>query len=127
MAVPRPRALVVDDTESIRSLVCNILEDRGFEVHAAAGGSAALRRLVENGVDLVVTDWHMPGLGGAHVVSAARELLAGVPVIVVTADPVAATAGIDPDDLNLHLLEKPFTVAAFVGLVERVCRPSRRR
>jgi len=118
------RALVVDDNETVRDLVCRVLEGCGFDLVVAADGTEALHHLARGGVDLVVTDWHMPGLTGSNVVSAARELLAGTPVIVVSGDPRAALDGVDPGDSMLHLLPKPFAVSELVALVERVVPPA---
>jgi two-component system cell cycle response regulator CpdR len=118
------RALVVDDNETVRDLVCRVLEGCGFELVVAAGGAQALQHLAQGGLDLVVTDWHMPGLKGSNVVSAARELLLGTPVLVVSGDPRAALEGVDPGDPLVHLLPKPFTVSELVALVERVVPPA---
>jgi CheY-like chemotaxis protein len=114
---------VVDDNETVRDLVCHVLEGCGFDVLVAADGTEALHHLAQGRVDLVVTDWHMPGLKGSNVVSAARELLAGTPVIVVSGDPRAALEGVDPGDSMLHLLPKPFTLSELMALVGRLVPP----
>ena len=64
--------LVVDDQEILRFLMCKTLETGGFRVLAANNGADALTlfREVESPVDLLVTDYRMPGMTGFEL---ARE------------------------------------------------------
>ena len=81
------RILVVDDDESIRGLVRDVLEVEGHEVDVAADGFAALRRLTVFRPDAVVLDVMMPGMDGYAVLSRIRssEVDNDVPVIMLTA------------------------------------------
>jgi hypothetical protein len=67
------RILVVDDDESIRGLVRDVLEAEGYEVDVAADGFAALRRLAACRPDAVVLDVMMPGMDGYAVLSQIRS------------------------------------------------------
>ena len=63
--------LVVDDDDSMR-LLCRVnLELSGCEVREAADGTEALARARESGLDLILLDIMMPGIGGHDV---ARQL-----------------------------------------------------
>jgi two-component system, cell cycle sensor histidine kinase and response regulator CckA len=61
-----PTALVVDDQEILARLMCKTLESDGFRVLAANNGAEALAlcRGAEPPVDLLVTDYSMPGMTG---------------------------------------------------------------
>ena len=81
------RILVVDDDESVRGLVRDVLEVEGHEVDVAADGFAALRRLEACRPDAVVLDVMMPGLDGYAVLSRIRTSDVGndLPVVMLTA------------------------------------------
>ena len=81
------RILVVDDDESVRELVRDVLELEGHEVEVAADGFSALRRLAACRPDAVVLDVMMPGMDGYAVLSRIRSSTVGsdLPVIMLTA------------------------------------------
>lgn len=67
------RALVVDDSRTIRSILGRYLKPLGFDVFDAADGKLALERLEEVGVvDLALVDWNMPHMNGFELVQALR-------------------------------------------------------
>jgi CheY-like chemotaxis protein len=70
----RRRALVVDDDLLARRMLGDALAERGFEVFAAADGVDGLRTLTDLllGLDLLVTDLRMPGLGGEELLRLVR-------------------------------------------------------
>ena len=72
--------------------------------------------------DLIVTDWQMRGLNGAHVVSAARELQPHAPIVVVSGNVGQARDYVDPNDPGLHLLQKPFAIETLLELANRLTR-----
>lgn len=68
------RALVVDDSRAIRSIIGKTLVDLGFEVSEAGTGREALTRLEALGaVELVMVDWNMPEMNGYDFLCAARQ------------------------------------------------------
>jgi DNA-binding response OmpR family regulator len=80
----RPRVLVVDDDEDIRTLVRELLERAGYTVDEAENGRAALRHLFSNAPALVILDVTMPDLDGYQTLERIRDL-SDVPVIMLTA------------------------------------------
>lgn len=65
--------LVVDDDAVSRKKLCRIFQRLGFEqVKEAERGDEALTMLKEQPVDLVMADWHMPGLNGLDLLKAIR-------------------------------------------------------
>lgn len=69
------RAMVVDDSFTVRLLLTHQLAALGFDVTCSAGGTDALQ-LIESGfrADLFLFDWNMPDLPGLDLVKAVRRL-----------------------------------------------------
>jgi two-component system, OmpR family, response regulator MtrA len=83
-AAVQARLLLVEDDPRIRQALGLALGDEGYEVLEAGSGEAALRRLDQETVDVVLLDLMLPGMDGFSV---CRELRArgGLPIIMVTA------------------------------------------
>lgn len=97
--------LLVDDEELVRSGTAAILADLGHTVIEASGGSSALALLrSRQDIDVLVTDYLMPGMTGAALVREVREFAPRLPVLLVTG--FANTAADVPDDVGK--LAKPF-------------------
>ncbi len=86
------RALVVDDNDSARAVMIDMLTTWGLIVDEAPGGRAALeavrrQALAEQPYDIVFLDWQMPGMDGIETAQALRALgLAQAPhMVMVTA------------------------------------------
>src|SRR5712691_9009888 len=78
--------LVVEDKDSLRSVLEQTLAAEGWSVVGLASGAAAVERLrAGEKTDLVLTDWRLPGADGLAVLDAARSLDPTLPVIVMTA------------------------------------------
>jgi two-component system chemotaxis response regulator CheY len=68
------RALVVDDSRAIRSIIGKTVKELGFEVAEAGHGREALDRLAEVGkMDLILVDWNMPEMNGFDFLVTARQ------------------------------------------------------
>jgi CheY-like chemotaxis protein len=81
-------ALVVDDSMLIRHTVCRYLEERGFTVETAANGQEALETLKRLLPDLIITDMHMPKMGGTEFITALKsnEATASIPIVIVSSN-----------------------------------------
>ncbi len=78
------RILVVDDEQSIRTIVEYALKDAGFEVVTASRGDEALTVMERDPVDLVVLDVMLPGMDGLEVCQRIRAERS-VPIIMLSA------------------------------------------
>jgi two-component system chemotaxis response regulator CheY len=84
------RILVVEDSETMRSLIASSLEDLEMpvKISEAASGFEALRVLPREDFDLVVTDINMPDINGLELLSFVRrnDRYQGVPVVIVSTE-----------------------------------------
>jgi PAS domain S-box-containing protein len=96
--------LTVDDDEIVLTTTIAMLDDLGHTAIRAQSGQEALRILGEHHVDLLITDFAMPGMTGAELVVAAQARWPQMPVLMVS-----GYAEI-PDGLALNILRlaKPF-------------------
>jgi signal transduction histidine kinase/ActR/RegA family two-component response regulator len=105
-----PGILVVDDEESVRELLIEILESEGYEVTMAENGEEALKHFDTKTFKAVFTDVGMPGMSGWELARAIRERDENIPLAVVTGwgDAVSSreqeTAKVD------WVVTKPFSI-----------------
>ena len=120
MSVNGPRVLIVEDDESIRSLLERVFWSGGYAVRTASEGVEALRQLEEEAPDLIVLDLMLPWLNGIQLLVTVRQLpqLTSVPVLVATA---TATNAHDLQDFGpLLVLHKPFPLSALLPAADKL-------
>ncbi|MGU9991468.1 response regulator [Bordetella avium] len=80
--------LVADDSATMRMIVKAALTSAGWQVLAAANGQEALALARQHEVDLVVSDWNMPVMGGLELIQGLRQEQGyeDVPVLVLTTE-----------------------------------------
>jgi DNA-binding response OmpR family regulator len=76
--------LVVDDSDSIRRVVADHLQSRGYKVIEASDGIQGLEKGVSSAVDAIVLDVVMPGIDGLRLCHLLREKGVTTPVIMLT-------------------------------------------
>lgn len=120
----RARILVVDDEQTIRSLVTSVLQELGHEVYSAPSGQEALLLAKQHRPDLVLLDLLMPGMNGIEVCRALRAdpatcecriiVVSGVDARMALEESIVAGA----DDF----LQKPFKSLELVVRVRSMLR-----
>jgi PAS domain S-box-containing protein len=123
-ALQAPRAatiLLVDDEELVRVGTADLLADLGYQVVQAGSGSEALRLLRQDGFDILVTDYLMPGMNGAELAREARARVPGLPVLLITGySNIAEGPG-----MELPRLTKPFRQTDLAQRVADLLQPDR--
>jgi len=113
--------LLVEDDPMIRALVSQTLEMKGYKVLAADDGWEAvqLARKYDGPIDLLFTDVVMPGLGGAELAVAVRELYPEINMLFMSgySRTQVTEEGVPPD---AALLEKPFTPDKVISMVHNL-------
>lgn len=77
--------LIIDDEAAQRSALAGFLKKQGHQILMAASGPEGLEQLKSQAVDLILTDFKMPGMSGLELLSQAKALNPEVDVIVMTA------------------------------------------
>ena len=117
------KILVVDDFESMRRIVKQVLNDLGFrDITLADDGATALPLLKSGDFGFLITDWNMPQMEGIDLVKAVRAdpRLKSMPVLMVTAEAKreqiiqAARAGVN------DYIVKPFTAETLKAKIEKI-------
>jgi diguanylate cyclase (GGDEF)-like protein len=78
------RLLIIDDEESVRLLLKDLLEETGYEVRTAKSGEEALQMIRIATYDIIITDLRLRGMHGLEVVKEVRAIDPGIDVIVMT-------------------------------------------
>lgn len=121
MAERAPRILLVDDEQSIQTLLSYPLRKEGYEVVQASDGREALERFGEAAFDLVVLDVMMPRIDGLEVCRRLRAR-SDVPIIMLTAkaEEIDKVVGLEmgADDY----ITKPFSMREFRSRVKAALR-----
>jgi PAS domain S-box-containing protein len=105
--------LIVDDEDAVRSVTKRILEASGYRTLIATQGTEAVAHYLEKGyeISVVMTDLHMPDMGGVEAIAVLREINPEVKIIVVTGAGSALGAP-SAEELGVQAyIKKPFDVA----------------
>ncbi len=121
------RVLVVDDDHAMAETIAEGLCEKGFEAIASGSSVEAAKRLGDELFDALVTDLRMATLDGLELLSIARRVAPGCPVIVMTAYSAVDSAVESIRRGAYHYLTKPFKVDELALFLERALDESRLR
>jgi two-component system chemotaxis response regulator CheY len=116
------KALVVDDSKTIRTIIRRILIGVGYEVLEAGDGAQAMEVLAadKSAIGLVLADWNMPVMNGLELVKEIRQdnELASLKVIMVTTETeMSQMASALEAGANEYIM-KPFTKDILIEKLE---------
>ena len=104
----KTRILIVDDNESVRETLADLLEISGFFPIQAGDAAEALMILrQESAIAALVTDLSMPGADGIMLIRHAREINRDLPAILLTGYAEQITSVSTIAGGNFHVLRKP--------------------
>ena len=122
MSGKAPSVLVVEDEESIRKGLCDVLAFRGYAPEGVERGDDGLRRGLDGRHALVLLDVMLPGTNGFEVCRALRAARPELPILMLTArgseNDVLEGFRAGADDY----VSQPFSVAELVARVEALLR-----
>ena len=120
----RPLVAVIDDDQSVRESLPDLLRELGFDVQAFASPEEFLSSEFVDRVNCLLLDVAMPGMSGPDLQEALARERRIIPIVFITAqaDPsvrarVLAAGAVD-------CLFKPFTDTALLGAVTQALRAS---
>lgn len=114
--------LVADDESHILNVVSLKLRNAGFRVITARDGEEALELASTEHPDLLITDFHMPGLSGIDLCRRLKQsaATASIPAIMLTARGYNLEAGDTEESGIRHLISKPFSPRELLSTVNEV-------
>ena len=121
MQTPTIQILLVDDDPHIRSLGQELLQKLGYKVETAENGEEVLEKFYQGRpLDLVILDYHLPGMSGLEVIRKLKKLYPGAEVLVASGffsnrEKEQLTAG-----GARGFLDKPFRLGELRSLIEEV-------
>jgi len=122
------KALVVDDSRTIRMIIRRILTELGYEVCEASNGIEALKVMEaeKNTVKLVLADWNMPEMNGLELVKRLRQdpALSSLKVIMVTTETELDQMASALDAGANEYVMKPFSKDILMEKLELVGMPA---
>lgn len=88
--------LVVEDDEDTLHALRLLLEHAGYQVMLARSGKEALAQVLELAVDLVITDWSMPGMDGVALCRTLRTIpnFSRLPIVLLSANQAPPDEGL---------------------------------
>jgi two-component system chemotaxis response regulator CheY len=114
--------LIVDDSATMRHMVADTLHRAGFTVLEGVNGADALKKLDGQAVQLVITDFNMPVMGGIALVKhlRARPEFRFTPILVLTTESSDERKGEGRTAGATGWIVKPFDPARLLQVVNRL-------
>lgn len=115
------RALIIDDSKTMRTILGRAVKEFGFEVLEAGNGREALDQLAAHGpVELIMVDWNMPEMNGIEFIHALREspVHSSMKVMMVTTSSDSAHVTLALAAGANEYLMKPFTKDMFIAKLQ---------
>jgi PAS domain S-box-containing protein len=112
--MPSLKILLVEDNEQVRDFAYEILRDAGCDVIKANDAAAALDKLANQPIDLMLTDIVMPGQSGIQLANQVRKMQPKMPIVLVTGYSDEMLDG----GLDYPFIGKPFTAAELKSAIE---------
>ncbi|WP_419758077.1 ATP-binding protein [Acidisoma sp.] len=120
-SVSRATILIVDDDALIAMSTAGMLEDLGHEVIEAHSGAKAVALLRDGPrVDLMITDFSMPGMTGLQLAEAARKLRPELPILLATGYAELPSG----ETISLPRLGKPYKQSQLEAEISKLLAPS---
>jgi two-component system cell cycle sensor histidine kinase/response regulator CckA len=118
-AAPHPVILVVEDLESLRTTMQQILEDAAFLVLPAANAFQALElaQSYAGPIDLLITTMHPGGMPGPDLAFRLRMQCPEMSVLYSSANPLAALEIPDPVEVVGSMLPRPFSKTTLLSRI----------
>ncbi len=111
--------LVVDDHSRARDSMADVLRGAGHQVYCCCSAAEALRRVIEQSYDVIITDLRMPGMTGLEFIQTLNDRRVDAQMIMVTAH-ASVAAAVEAMRLGaFDFIEKPFNIDELESLVTR--------
>jgi FixJ family two-component response regulator len=114
-----PLVAIIDDDEALCLSLVDLMRSIGFGAEPYGSAETFLSSSDLSGLDCIVADVHMPGMGGLKLAKKLHEQGVAVPIIIITALP---DKSLDNEAASVGarcVLRKPFETSTLIECVER--------
>jgi len=112
----------VDDEPNIRTVIKRILNDRGYHTTCFANAEDCLVALHSRKFACLITDVNMPGTTGIELLKKTKEILPGLPVLIITGYGDIRLAVKCMKIGAADFIEKPLDRDIFLAVVDSICK-----
>jgi DNA-binding response OmpR family regulator len=117
------RILIIDDDNQLRHMLCQVLEQAGYETVEARDGQEGLEHYRATPTDLIITDILMPGKEGLETIMELRRAVPGIKIIAISGG--GQTGNMTFLEVARYLgaqraLQKPFELRELLNAVREV-------
>ncbi len=114
--------LLVDDEDSIRDFLSEILEEQGYKVIKASNGKKGLRKFKEinDKIHLLITDITMPEMSGPELANELRKLQSDIKALFISGYTNKNFIQEQSSNSNVSFLQKPFTYDSIISKVREI-------
>jgi len=118
------RILTVDDSSSVRQMVCFTLRKAGYEVVEAVDGQDGLDKVSGGKFDLIVTDLNMPNLDGIQMITAVRKVsgYSFVPILMLTTESQTEKKDAGRKAGATGWIVKPFNADQLISVIQKLVK-----
>jgi CheY-like chemotaxis protein/two-component sensor histidine kinase len=123
MADPSPsprRLLIVDDDPTVRAAIVDALSEDGHFIDSVGNPATGLDAIRHQPFDLAIVDFAMPGMNGAELIAAARQIRPDLLCLIVTG--YLDSAAVESAAPRVPILTKPFDPEELRRRVRELCR-----
>ncbi|MCC7451362.1 MAG: response regulator [Anaerolineae bacterium] len=120
---PPSRILIVEDDQTFRETVCEVLRDVGYKVKGARSVKRAAKRLNKHKYDLVLTDVNIGNESGLEVLQIASKKRPDTKIVLMSADADPELITQAKESGAVHFLPKPFRVNELLQTIQDLLEP----
>jgi len=113
----KPLILCADDSPSVLEGQKMLLEENGYRVLTATNGAEAVEAFLSHSVDLVLVDYHMPGMNGGVAATRMKDRNSDVPIVLLSGDEEVPTRDLEAIDC---FLSKGEPIGSFLERVDHL-------
>ena len=119
------KILVVEDADSLREVLCSVLESEGFEVQSCASAEQALPELISQHFECILSDYRLPTLSGIDLLREAQKAQPTTPFVIMTAYGSVQLAVEAMKHGATDFISKPFEPQSLCDLLSQVIKHRR--
>jgi len=114
----RERILVVDDDRAIVATMKDVLDRHGFRVSTAGDGVKAMEMVKKENFDIIITDIHMPRMGGLETIQKIKQFSPSSFIVMMTGEGTESEIKEGLTEGGYACIHKPFSIKKLLGSIE---------